>query len=953
MSPAEASADAPMAAPPEGASGRPARPSCGRGEPCEGCVDDALRAVDATREGLAAEEAARRLARDGPNALPEPRARGLARAMLAQFRSPLVAVLAAAIALSLAIGESADALFVAAVLAVNATIGGVQEWRADRSARALRAMLHMRATVVRDGRAADIDARAVVVGDLVLVESGDRVPADARLLADESLEVDESLLTGESTAVAKDAAWTPAAHRAPLAEQANMLHAGTTVARGRARAVVVATGARAALGRLAGDVERARRGTPPLVLRLERFTRAVGLATLVAAALVGLVGWLVRGHPPAQMAIFAVALAVSVIPEGLPVAITVALSVASRRMARRGVVVRRLAAVEGLGSCTIVLSDKTGTLTCNELTVRDVRLASGSRLEAGGAGFAPGGTVEPPRASLDARDRDDLDRLVDIAVLANEAALERIDGAWRWRGDPTEVALLAFARKLGASRGDRLAACPERSRTGFEAERRYSSAVHEIGGAPRLLAKGAPERIAAMCAPDAAPDLEAARAMAASGLRVLAFADGPVGRRAEAAAESGSGTTTGTTADTPPVGLRCVGLVGMIDPLRTDAADAVRRATGAGVEVAIVTGDHPATALAIARELGLVAPGPSASPPDDAMAVVTGAHLAALDDDGLDALLETRFARGGARVFARTDPAQKLRLVEAARRAGHLVAVTGDGANDAPALKAANIGVAMGRSGTDAAREAADLVVADDRLATIVDGIEQGRVAYANIRKVVHLLVSTNGAEVVLVVGAVALGLPLPLLPTQLLWLNLATEGLQDVALAFEPPEGDELRRPPRPPRESIFDRLMVERLVVGSVVMGGVSLAFFGWLVGRGIPEEEARNQLLLLMVLFENVQAGNSRSETRSAFASWPWRNPALLAAVALGFALHLVAMHWAPLGTVLGTAPVAAPDFVRCAALSLLVLAAVEWHKWRWRRRRESGVADLRSARRTDSA
>ncbi|MFZ9916001.1 MAG: HAD-IC family P-type ATPase, partial [Phycisphaerales bacterium] len=492
--------------------------------------EEVLRALGSSPRGLAVQDAARRLAIDGPNALPDPVRVPLLRTMLRQLRSPLAGILLAAAALSLVMGSHADAAFIAAVLLVNATIGGVQEWRAECGAHALRRMLRAHATVVRGGEAVEIDAREIVRGDLILLEPGASVPADGRLASAEGLEVDESLLTGESAPAAKDACAEAGPRTQPLADRASMVHAGTTVSRGRATAVVVATAGRTALGTLARDVERASRGKPPLVLRLERFTRVVGTACVVAAAAVALIGWLAQGHPPAHMAVFAVALAVSIVPEGLPVAITIALSIASRRMSRRGVIVRRLDAVEGLGSCTMILSDKTGTLTCNELTVREVRLPSRRRLEMSGQGFVPEGDLVPPRDGLDAEDRERLVRLVDGMVLCNEASLGNDGGSWRWRGDPTDIALLCFARKLGVSRDALLAERPESRRTCFEPEQRFASSVHDLHGTPWIHATGAPERIDAMCAANARPDLAAAREMAAAGLRVLAVADGPAER---------------------------------------------------------------------------------------------------------------------------------------------------------------------------------------------------------------------------------------------------------------------------------------------------------------------------------------------------------------------------------------------------------------------------------------
>ncbi len=879
--------------------------------------DRLLGLVGSATGGLGRAEAARRLARDGPNELPAAPPVRLARVMLRQVRNPLVVVLGAAIVLSLLAGAHTDALFIAVVIAVNATIGGVQEWRAERSAASLSLLLRVRATVVRDGEPIEIDAREVVVGDVLLVESGFHVAADARLLTESGLEVDESLLTGESTPVAKDDEWIADCPDTALADRTNMLHSGTSVVHGRGRAVVVATGLQSGIGRLARDVAAAAAGKPPLVERLERFSRVIGIYSLAAAVLVVGIGCLLRGYGLAEMAVFGVALAVSVIPEGLPVAITIALAVATRRMAKRGVIVRRLDAVEGLGSCTLVASDKTGTLTCNELTVREVRLASGRIMRIGGEGFLPEGSVEPAPDELDAGERAELARITEVATLCNEASLHRTARGWTQRGDPTEVALLVLARKLGVSREEMLAKHPEIGRVAFEPERRFALATHAFDSVVRTLAKGAPEQIALMCADGGGPDLEAARAMAASGLRVLAIAtkDTTPGGDGDCAADAPAAAPHESIGSID--GLRAVGLVGMIDPLRRGARDAVARCRELGVRTILVTGDHPGTALAIARELGLA---------ERADEIMTGAVFDLLSDAELD-----RAHRDGtASVFARFNPTQKLRLVESARRTGQFVAVTGDGANDAPALKAANIGVAMGRGGTDAARDAADLVLVDDDFATIVAGVEEGRTAFANIRKVIFLLLSTNGAEAFMVIGSLLVGLPLPLLPTQLLWLNLATEGLQDVALAFEPASSNGAGTAAPPVRRSIFDRWMIERLVVGSLAMGAISFAAFWLMIARGVPEAEARNTLLLLMVLLENIQAGNARSEHRLLLGMKPWGNPLLLAAVLGSLALQVVAMHWGPLAGVLEIAPVPLATWFECALLALVLLAVMELHK-----------------------
>ncbi len=618
------------------------------------------------------------------------------------------------------------------------------------------------------------------------------------------------------------------------------------------------------------------------------------------------------------MFLFAVALAVSAIPEGLPVALTVALAIGTARMARRGVIVRRLAAVEGLGSCTLIASDKTGTLTCNELTVREIRLPTGERFDVSGEGFVPEGQVTHEGQAIETGSHPVLDGLAGVAVLCNEADLHRRDGEWIWRGDAVDLALLAMAHKLGWTREASLSSHPQVNELPFEPERQFAATYHQSDGATDVFVKGAPERVLAMCDwGDGSDQKEASQKV--EEMHQLAESMGQQGYRVLALAE---GTTPGTLdpaqAPPEPSHLTFLGFVGMIDPLRPGVRDAVGACREAGVGVCMVTGDHPVTALAISRDLGL------ASEPHQ---VVTGSELAKMSPAEMDQAVKT------ARVFARVAPHQKLELVNAARRVGHFVAVTGDGVNDAPALRAANIGVAMGKSGTDVAREAAELVISDDNFATIVAGIEEGRVAYDNVRKVIYLLISTGAAEVVLVGLALMAGLPLPLLAVQLLWLNLVTNGIQDVALAFEPSEGDVLGRAPRPTSERIFNRLMIERTIVAALVMGFVGFGAFWWMLRAGWTEATARNALLLLMVLFENVHIGNCRSETKSALRLSPFRSPILLGGALIALLIHLGTM-FVPLGQeILHVEPVSLTTFACLWALALSVFVAMEVHKWTW--------------------
>ncbi|MCW5776560.1 MAG: HAD-IC family P-type ATPase [Phycisphaeraceae bacterium] len=875
-------------------------------------AERAFEALDASPEGLTSGEATRRLGEFGRNEVPLAGAAAWWRIIGRQFASPLIYLLIAAGVLSIVIGEHTDAGFIFAVVLLNAVIGTIQEWRAERSTQALQRLLTLRSAVVRDSEVREIDAAEVVPGDVVVLESGNRVPADLRLFRASGLEADESLLTGESVAVHKDAAWL-GEPGTPVADRRNVANAGSTIVRGRGRGVVVATGAHSAVGRVASEMLGAEAGRPPLLVRLDRFSKVVGVAVIIAAFVVALIGVLGQSRAPTEMVFFAVALAVSAIPQGLPVAITVALTVASRRIASRGVLVRRLGAVEGLGSCTLVASDKTGTLTCNELTVREVRLASGAALAVSGEGFIPEGEATPLEGSPPV-DRDELGALARAAALCNEGDLHRDDGRWAWRGDPTDVALLALAHKLGVSRDDMLDRHPEISHIAFEPERRYSASYNEADGRARVYVKGAPERVFEMCAgvsEDAAADpRRTAEDMARRGMRVLAIAEGgaPV-------------SLDPSHAPPEPAGLNLLGFVGMIDPLRPGVVDAVRVCRSAGITVAMITGDHPVTALAISRELGLA---------EDASQVVTGAELAWLDGERLAEVVRR------ARVFARVAPEQKLDVVKAEQAAGHFVAVTGDGVNDAPALRAANIGVAMGRAGTDVARDAADLVITDDNFATIVAGVGEGRIAYDNVRKCVFLLISTGAAEVVLALLAVGAGTPLPLLPVQLLWLNLVTNGIQHVALAFEPGEGDILKRKPRPPTERIFNRVMIERTLVAAAAMGCVAFAAFNHLLAAGWSEADARNAILLLMVLFENVHVGNCRSETVSALRMSPLRNPMLLAATSGALLVHVAAMHTPGLDSVLGAGPLPLRVWAAMAGLALTIFVAMELHKLWWRRR-----------------
>lgn len=881
--------------------------------------EEVLAALRADRRGLTRAEALARLRQFGRNALPRAAPPGVLAVFGRQFANPLIYILLLASAVSLFLGDLADAGFIAAVLLINAVIGTVQEFGAERSADALRALVVLKARVTRDGEDIETAAEELVPGDVVLVESGMKVPADLRLLSSSALETDESLLTGESLPVAKETHRVPNV-RAPVGDHANMAYAGTLVTRGRGSGVVVFTGPGTQLGRIAASLGAADSSRPPLLVRMDRFTKWIAAAVGITVVLMGGASF-ARGSDLKGIFFLAVALAVSAIPEGLPVALTVSLAIRARRMSGRKVIARRLVAVESLGSCTCIASDKTGTLTVNELTARRVLFSGQEAWSVTGEGIVPEGEVLVPPFADAAGGRMLLERLAVAAALCNNGFLGRSGEGWASHGDAVDVALLVLAHKAGVSRPSLEVDCPRVEELPFEAERRFAATVNRCARGNRVFVKGAGERVLPMCSRmatvggdveiDAAALEYRADELASMGFRVLAIASGAVDTGAEGVFPEGC-----------LEGLVFLGFVGMIDPLRPEVVAAVADCRRAGIEVSMVTGDHPVTALAIARELGFA---------DRMEQVVTGRQLIAAAEDGerdFDSLV------GGARVFARVEPRQKLEIVRSLMRLGHFVAVTGDGANDAPALRTANIGIAMGLRGTDVAREASDLILTDDNFASIAAGVEEGRIAYSNVRKVIFLLVSTGAAEVFLFFLALISGVPIPLFPVQLLWLNLVTNGIQDVALAFEPGEGGELDRPPRAPKEPIFDRRMIHSTLLSVLVIGGVSFLAYRFMLENGWDLARARNGVLMLMVLFENIQAGNSRSETQSLFRLSPLSNPVLFFGTVTAQLVHIGAMYTPGLREVLRLEPVSVEEWLAYLALALVLFGAMEAHKMRRR-------------------
>jgi magnesium-transporting ATPase (P-type) len=853
--------------------------------------------------GIGREEARARLAREGPNQLAETPPTSPLVVLLHQFASPLIYILVVAMVVTLALEEYIDAGVIAAVLLLNAIIGYTQERRAEESVRALVRLMAPRARVIREGREWDIESRELVPGDVVLLESGARVPADLRLFSTTALRVDESLLTGEPVTKI-GGALHPAA--CPLADRTNMAYTGTVAVTGRARGYVVATGARTALGAIAESVRAEAEPETPLQKRMERFARLVGIAVGVSASLAFAIG-VAMGETPADMFKAAVALAVSAVPEGLPVVFTITLALGVRRMSRRNAIVRRLPAVETLGSTTVIGSDKTGTLTENRMTVREVR-AGGEVLILEGDGaaraFDAGGSLPEMRP---------LEWTLRVGILSNEAELYQHDGSLETQGDPTEAALLVAAARVGMNPVEVRARYPAVEELPFEPERQYSASVRRDGDDYVLVVKGAPERLLAMSTEALTPGgpvpldveavLQAARNMGGRGLRVLGMAyrvlDGP----------PPGGVVP------PPDRLVFAGLQGMMDPPRAGVHDAIRGCQDAGIRVTMITGDHADTAQAIGMQLGITT---------GAAAPLTGVEIDRLDDAALRERVRVTS------IFARVAPEHKLRVVQALRQNGEVVAVTGDGVNDAPALKAADIGIAMGRSGTDVAREAADTVLADDNFVSIYAAVEEGRVAFDNLRKATFFLVSTGAALVIMILTALLAGWPLPMVAAQILWLNLVTNGLQDVALAFEPGEADLLQRPPRPRDEGVMSPLLWERTLVTGIVMATGTLALFRWELAQTGSLTHAQTVALTTVVLFQMFHVGNCRSDHLSAFRKSPFSNPFLFIATAAAFVIHAGALYVPATQMVLRVVPVSLDAWMRMAAVASTVIVANEIHK-----------------------
>ncbi|HSD12081.1 MAG TPA: HAD-IC family P-type ATPase [Patescibacteria group bacterium] len=883
-------------------------------------ADAVIAALESDEEhGLTSSVAAARLVERGPNELPPEKKPSVILLFLRQFASGLTYVLFAAAAVSFFAGEANDGIGILLAVLVDAVIGFAQERRADHAVEKLKDLVVREASVVRDGVVHRVAARDLVPGDIVVLTEGDRVPADARLFECRDLQTDESSLTGESSEVQKASDPVPAA--ALLGDRRDMAWMGTSVVSGSGRAVVVETGPRTAFGRIATSLTSIKRERTPLETRLDRLGRETGIFAVGLALVVGFLGY-AHGFPLVDMFFFAVALTVSVIPEGLPAVLAIVLAIGVQRMAKRKAIVRHVPSVETLGAADVICTDKTGTLTENKMTVREIAVA-GRRLTVSGEGWEPVGDFHADGRHVRPLELPDLDLLLKAAALCNKASIEVREGRSAIVGDPTEGALLVVATKAGIERRDLDREYALINEVPFSSRRKYRAVLEErsdldgrrtraafVVGAFEVLAAKSTEFVSGglVLAFDEAArrEFEAANvAMAGRAMRVLAVAT----KRMPADQDS--------LADRDIDGLTLVGLVGMIDPPRQGVARAIARCRGAGIRVIMVTGDQKATAMAIGREIGIVDGG-------DGAGVYTETDVSGFDDEA--------FARAltDAAIFARVSPETKLRIVEGLQAAGHVVAMTGDGVNDAPALKKASIGVAMGITGTDVSKEVANMVLADDNFITIVGAVEEGRIAYRNIKQTAAYLFMTNFGEAVTIIACLFFGLPLPLLPAQILWMNLVTDGLPDVALATEPAGGDVLSEPPRKKETPIITRgvLLLSFITAGCMCAG--TIAIYLWALRRG-ELAYARSVAFTTMAMFQLWNVFNMRSLKQSLATLGLFSNMVVFWAVAASFGLQLAVLYVPALRSVFRTVPLGGLEWFVIGFISFGVVVAVEAYKW----------------------
>ncbi len=869
--------------------------------------------------GLANSDSSERIKQFGRNTLQTAESVRWHQVLLRQFTDVLIVILVVAGLVSLAVGETTDAIVIFAIVILNGLLGFAQEWKAERSLAALRQMLAPRCRVIRDGDEQDLDAELLVPGDIVQIETGDRVPADLRLIRCMNLKMDESALTGESEATGKAIETLDAS--TDLAERTNMVWTGTSAAGGRGLGVVVATGQNTEFGRIAELTETIDRDTTPLQQKLSVLGKQLGVAAIVISIIVAITGWWM-GKPLMEMFFTAVSLAVAVVPEGLPAVVTLTLALGVREMVRRKALLRRLRAAEGLGAATIICTDKTGTLTQNQMTVQKIWLVAGE-VDVTGVGYDPAGHFKASGKKFDYRQRKDLMTLLRSGLQCNHARLKKQSDGWQPTGEPTESAIVVAAHKAWIDPSEQAEPVNEFS---FSSDRKRMTVVTREAGKSVAHTKGAPEVLLPRCTeifdgdavrPMTPQDHQNATAaiesMAGRGLRTLAISRREV--------------CEGDDCDEEKIecDLTLLGIVGMMDPPRAEVPEAITLAGAAGIRVFMITGDSPVTASAIAGQIGL-----------DIDAAIVGSEIEAMDDEALTTAL------AGNVVFARTTPEHKLRIVKLLQAQGHIVGMTGDGVNDAPALKKADIGIAMGKRGTDVAKGAADIVLTDDNFSSIIGAVEEGRRQYDNIQKFVRYLLSSNTGEVVAIFLNILIGGPLLFLPVQILWMNLVTDGLTAVALGLEPAEKDTMHRPPRRPDEPVLTKSGMAMIAALGTYVGLAALWLFHHYLDDADPKSIAIAQTVAFtgIILVEKINVLNFRSLSAPIWTIGFWSNPWVLLAIVSTVLLQVAAVYVPMMQSILHTVPLSLADWGLIIVVALPVFALVELIKtFAWMRRTDS--------------
>ncbi len=885
-------------------------------------TESTLTLLETSADGLSEEEVEKRLEKYGPNKLPEPQIRGPFVRFMYQFHNILIYVLLAAGMVTAVLGHWVDAGVIFAVVLLNAVIGFVQEGKAENALRAIRQMLSPHAMVMRDGRQITIEAEDLVPGDIVILQSGDKVPADLRLFRVKGLQIQESALTGESMAVEKIT--DPVADESVIGDRRCMAYSGTIVTHGQGSGMVIGTGAQTQIGRISTLVSEVESVTTPLLRQMAQFGRWLTVAILGIALITFAFGLLVRDYAAADMFLAAVSLAVAAIPEGLPAIMTITLAIGVQRMASRNAIIRKLPAVETLGAVTVICSDKTGTLTRNEMTVRTIATAT-DLFELSGTGYDPHGVISLSDRDVLAEERPLLHEVARAAMLCNDASLEQKNSEWLVHGDPMEGALLVAGLKAGLDMEEEAKQYPRTDLIPFESEHRFMATLHHNHiGDTFIFLKGAPEQILEMCTHqrsvngDQALDknywLDRIEELAAQGQRVLAIAFKPA-KPKQMELEFGDLEND----------LIILGMLGLIDPPREEAIEAVHICDRAGIRVKMITGDHGATARAIAQKLKLVNT-------DD---ILTGAELELMSEDELlQRVLDVD-------IYARVNPEHKLRLVRLLQGHGLIVAMTGDGVNDAPALKRADVGTAMGHNGTEAAKEAAEMVLADDNFASITHAVEEGRTVYDNLKKAILFILPTNGGEALIILAAIAFGFQqMPLIPVQILWVNMVTAVTLALSLAFEPPEQNVMKRPPRDAHEPILTSYLIWRVAYVSIILMAGTFGLFLWEMEQGVSIEHARTVAVNTLIMFEIFYLFNSRYIIDSIL-NWEGvaGNRYVLIAIAILIILQLGFTYLSPMQALFGTTAIDFAIWLRIILVASSVLFLVELEKYVVRYRERS--------------